>query len=992
MERLDADHGLPQNTVCGIVVDAGGYAWVATEGGLVRFDGRTAQHVDMPSVDGRTDRLREILQLHDGAIAIRDGWDREFLLEHGRVVPNGPLDIDRRPYPARRGTIPSRAIHAYIVRNLRNGTPYYSPDDLFMGVMTVNAHEWVASSDTGLLHFRDTTLVDIIPYVWRYDYLFTIGDRLFGLGEAHEPFRLDLRTHTRQRIAFDGPPGMDTTRCHANGWWRTNDTGPSLFIDGKLYTLSTTAAGDTLRATLLDLPYIPRSLSATWVDEPNGLVLLGTRDEGLLIYRRSVMRTVRSNEAQPGRRNVFYAQAPWGDAHVITMAGTSPRVFSIAGWDSTATVPIDSFNSEGVLADSKGRYWYGLGNLICRYDTATGERWSTPCGQGTRTRVRAFCEEGDSMWVTTGAGIGHVRKGTFHSTCVFQDRSYGDDAICIRRGPDERLWYASCAGAYRLDAQGGAPTPVRGSEGHCVRALQRIGQRMYIGTYGSGPWVFTNDTLRRLPIDPLGYLAHVHAFMPDGLGFLWLSTNHGLFRVGQRDIDAYLDGTDTLLYYAYYGRSAGIRNQEFNGGCDPAYVRLPNGYASFPSLDGLVWFKPEAIPDPYPTAPIRLDELLLDGRSIADSGTISLDPEKHELIVRFSVAYWGDAPNLQLAYKLPGFQDGWYRLGADQRELRFQHLPHGSYTLTVRKLGMADSAGRGDLVLHFVVRKPYYLSAWFLAACVATTIGAGVLVFRLYQARLRTLQQALLHTVRTRTADLERANDRLERSIAVKERLAAIISHDIVAPLRSIANVAHQAPRRAPEAHRRELARTLTDIASSSEKLYLNARNLLNWIKHQGGHVELRPTHVALNPLVEEAISAVVPLVNGRAMRVVNNVPFDDVLLTDRELLGIVVQNLLNDALDRGQDTQVTVSGEQLPDAYRLVVAKDGADVPAAVSDASDGNSAGRSTNGSSALGLDHAIISELVQLMGGEIQQEEGPEARIAILLNPLTDAQRSV
>ena len=42
-----ADDGLPENRVVGVVQSADGYLWVATQGGLVRFDGVRFQRVDL---------------------------------------------------------------------------------------------------------------------------------------------------------------------------------------------------------------------------------------------------------------------------------------------------------------------------------------------------------------------------------------------------------------------------------------------------------------------------------------------------------------------------------------------------------------------------------------------------------------------------------------------------------------------------------------------------------------------------------------------------------------------------------------------------------------------------------------------------------------------------------------------------------------------------------------------------------------------------------
>ena len=40
VQHFNSENGLPQNSIKGIKIDANGYIWVGTEGGLLRYDGR----------------------------------------------------------------------------------------------------------------------------------------------------------------------------------------------------------------------------------------------------------------------------------------------------------------------------------------------------------------------------------------------------------------------------------------------------------------------------------------------------------------------------------------------------------------------------------------------------------------------------------------------------------------------------------------------------------------------------------------------------------------------------------------------------------------------------------------------------------------------------------------------------------------------------------------------------------------------------------------
>src|SRR5262245_45763971 len=64
-----ADDGLPENRVVGVVQSADGYLWVATQGGLVRFDGVRFQRVDLAGAPGTiAGTMRVLIQDRYGRI------------------------------------------------------------------------------------------------------------------------------------------------------------------------------------------------------------------------------------------------------------------------------------------------------------------------------------------------------------------------------------------------------------------------------------------------------------------------------------------------------------------------------------------------------------------------------------------------------------------------------------------------------------------------------------------------------------------------------------------------------------------------------------------------------------------------------------------------------------------------------------------------------------------------------------------------------------
>lgn len=509
----------------------------------------------------------------------------------------------------------------------------------------------------------------------------------------------------------------------------------------------------------------------------------------------------------------------------------------------------------------------------------------------------------------------------------------------------------------------------------CLRSMEVHEGRVFIGTYGGGAYLYDHGRLQRLPMDRQGFLTHVHTFMPDGRGRMWISSNRGLFSVALGDIDAYMADTTTHVYYAYYGRNEGILNPEFNGGCDPAYVRLADGRAVFPTLDGLVEFDPDQVPDPVPQGRVLVESVNIDGVAVEPRSEIVMEPGQQEVSVRFSLAYWGAQANVQLEYTLSSIQDRWQPIGSGERELRFSRLPPGIYALTIRKLGAR--ADEEPTRLRFQVLAPFHRQRWFLVMVAMLVVLLFFGAVRLNEMRLRNKNIELENAVQERTRDMELANERLRSSMEVKERLVSIISHDIVTPLRFIARVA-RSTNRTPEVNA-ELSDNLRDIALSSDKLYANARNMLSWIKHQEGHIELRPLHVALNPLVEEALDMVRELAASQGDALINDVPLDDVLRTDRDLLLIILQNIISNAVNYTRNGEVRVTGGQQDHHYELCISDSGPGItPKAQAHVNDILSGQRGRRGMDhgdpeMQGLGYVIVGELATLLGGSVEVGNG-------------------
>ncbi|HEY0976199.1 MAG TPA: HAMP domain-containing sensor histidine kinase [Flavobacteriales bacterium] len=963
--------GLPQNSVVSMLFEADGHLLLSTEGGLVRFDGSRFRRIPLRGDDGTTGgRTRTLLRLADGTVAVRDARNNIGVLAVNEVVPVDPKVTWMDDVPEITGTVPSQRILARIGDAKRPLVNWHMANTTFLPLAGM---EWAVLGENALMIFEDTVLREVHRHNTRAEALLQGPQGLFLLGQMGKALRFDRAAGRFSEVEAPGLPKLYLTpwRWH----WRSGEPSGFLSIAHRIWRVSMAGQGDSLTCVPLDLG-IPEGESViTVVEEPlHGLIAVGTATDGLYLFQHRPLRTLTA----PGASN-FYGQALIGEDLLIAVNMDRSAAFHIDG-EPYDPVPDPAISSLSLAVDRRNRVLFSHKVGLWRYDPELG-RMDT-LRNGHMGSPYCFMAEGDSIWVGSLGGVGYLKDDTFHPVSALVGRGWASVPSAFCRDIDGHLLAASCNGLFHLDGSGMA-SMITEFTGHCPRALARIGDRIFVGTYGDGAYIIDRRGIHHLPLDRKGFLAHVHTFMDDGNGDLWMSTNQGLFRVQLAEIDAWLNDTTRSLYYGRYGTEDGILNPEFNGSCTPGHLVLPDGTASFPSMGGLVWFKPWEVPDPYPTAPIRPLEISVDGEPHALDTALVMPAGHRELKVAFSLLYWGSPNNVQLEYDLDG--SGWFPVAEGVWELVLQRLPPGGHHLRIRKVGSEARGDEGALDLEFRVAYPFYLTWWWLSLMVVVLVALFYLAVRWNAGRLHKLNLALERSVQQRTEALQNANSELRHWVEVKETLVSVISHDIVAPLRFIARTSSSAVRERDE---QRSAGTLNDIARSSDRLYSHAQNLLNWVKHQQGHLQVRLLHIPLNALVDEIMEVMRLPAESKGLELVNAVSFEDVLRSDRDILSVVIQNLVSNAVAHTVKGGIRVEGEIHGEEYHLIVKDTGTGMPLPmrtwILNASTGQGELPERPKGQGHGLGYLIIKALLPLIGArlEIESTANEGSRVHVVL----------
>jgi signal transduction histidine kinase/ligand-binding sensor domain-containing protein len=897
VHRYTANDGLPQNSVRSLAFDGSGFLWFTTEGGLVRYDGRNFKVYNGANTPVLVDdRMGHLMRDHQGTLLVNDMSRQLYRINGPEVARVRGQDGEGQMVHLLTGGLPSVEAYAGIAGN-------EDPDRLFLRwdhggtqIIPLSSERWAALGPDGLSIFTGNERERVVPLRSMTWSTFTWEGRVHVRALDGEVYRVDDRTGRLQPLIQVNGPGGSAVRF----LWSSAGNGVFAVSADSLWQVKTVDA-ERIEFELLVAP-LPTTgwITSASFSPDGGVLFLGTSGRGLFRLTRTHFHVVRLVESHPGSTsNSFYALVPVDNASVLTTdAFIVRRTGSSPAWPEMKRAEMHVQHR-----DHLGRYWSAARNHLRIHDPA--RRGYVLDEESPVGLPSVMLQEGDTTWVMGRTGLSAYVSDRPVLVLPIDGADYRRTPVDLLRAPDGNLWYANGQGVFKVEPHSGKVEPVPGLQSLPARALHREGDLVFVGTYGRGAYVVNGDRIHALPLDPQGDLRQVHGFIPDAKDHFWLPTNKGLYRVSKAAVLRFLSDSLALVHYAFHGYEEGLSTLEFNGGCSPGHVRLANGDVVLPSIDGLVWFRPEEVPDPWPQGKILVEHMVVDGVDQTPATSVISVGQEARLELDLSLPFWGNPRNAQLKYRMVGSGMAWEILPANGH-LVLERMPAGTYTLQV--LLPNDQQDHIQELLTYKVLPAWYFRWW------ALVIGAGLLVMavrfliryrmRIYQRHLDHLE----HLVRERTDALHESNNALKREGEVKDRLMHIVSHDLVAPLKAIARVGRMGSAPDVQWSEKELRAAFLDMATASQQLHDNASNLLSWIKHQGGRIQLRARHVALHALVQQVVSPLRETCRQQAVDFHNLVEEELLVHVDPDILAIILQNLVSNALKYAPGSTVSVS------------------------------------------------------------------------------------
>ena len=775
-QSWQTDEGLPDNGVTGVAQTPDGYLWVASLGGLVRFDGAKFEEFSPLNLAGIPNRVVRAMFLdrsnrlwlatdHGPVVCVSSNTAQMFTSGDG--LPNLRVtamaqDMEGTVWLACGSMLCRIKDWKVIQMGAADGVP--TGGGLWIGADAQGELWCVKGGELGRFRggrFQKAVALDNPASrftaaagggLW-----VCAGIRLFRLvepGELHELARLPegaqprVMLEDRAGALWIGTAAHGLFRCEGGQVERVHTSHPEISCltqdrEGNIWVGTVGGGINRVRARVIELlgtaEGLPSESMRSVSEAADGSVWVVTQSGLLACGDGHAWTNVPAAGAWSGRHATCVATARdgavWigtGDQGLLELRGGRFRVWGAAEGLSAGAV-------RSILASSKGDVWVATDSPSRVHQLRAGKMHPFELSPAARS-IRALVEDAaGTVWIGTSDGqVLRVQEREFRSLSAIQES----------RRPSVRYLQATADGS------------------------------LWIGYAGWGLGRYKAGEYARLTVSAGLKDDYVSQILPDRHGRLWISSNRGIFQVRIQDLAEVAEGSADLVRSVVFGPSEGVRSLQANCDYFPSACVGSGGRLWFCLRSGLAVVYADKLVDSLQPPPVVLDRVRVDDRAVAlhdsrsplrapshrpmlelgdSGGRLDLPAAHRKLEFDFAALSFASPENVSFRYCLKNFDPDWIEAGA-QRSATYPRLPAGSYEFRVQACenGGAWSERGGRLELEVM---PFFWQEWWFRLGMLTLFTAsiiGVVRYFSYRRLRRELERleelAALHKERARIA------------------------------------------------------------------------------------------------------------------------------------------------------------------------------------------------------------------------------------------------
>ncbi|HRO43172.1 MAG TPA: two-component regulator propeller domain-containing protein [Flavipsychrobacter sp.] len=713
--------GLLSNTIGAVEVDQQGMIWVGSMSGLSKFDGKTFKHFMLQSPeDPAGNSVSKIKIGHDGTAWCISGG-KAFKVTGNRAfqipIPNAETKIsallpeDNALWWARRGVLLRYANRKWDSISVHGNDPNNRP--IITEIFRDSRKRLLFTTNAGL-YFLDSA--SVVPVKIKGQPLDNIPgilsitedkDRAIWLGLTSGVLRLtDTSFYLFKKqngLSDNGFPAL-LTDMEGNVWMASDGQGIFRFSGAQFTVLDETSG-------------LPSGQVMSIEADRYGRLYLGTYDAGLYVYENGA-------------------------------------VFGLP-------LPIKGKPAIYALRFRKGSLWLGTaGAGLWKYDGVMFHQFTTQNSNIPSNAITSlYVDEKERLWIGGISGASYMERDSFFqipltATAVQDFVSIGNDSILLATENGMKLFYNNNVYSF---------TTNKAPDSASLQCFTLVGKALWIGSSNNGLIYYNLESGRSFVINKSNGLHSdfVYNLIADNEGNIWAGTGYGIHKITMLG--------DEKPLIRFYGKGQGVTGMESN---HSAALKMPDGSIWFGTTNGAIHYRPNAKAVLARPTSIVLQSIKVFGENINDTSYYdSLDVwykvpiglrlpfKKNTITFTFHAVSLSSEEQIKYRYRIEGIDAPWSDW-SNTNTVTFSALPPGKFTLQVQCNTDGSGVAVEDLSYPFEIIAPFHKTGWFrliiLMACILLGISIQYVVNKRKQYRLKLVEQLRREEqakVRQRTAE-----------------------------------------------------------------------------------------------------------------------------------------------------------------------------------------------------------------------------------------------
>jgi len=783
VDSWEEEDGFPLNSINDMSQTPDGYLWIASENGLIRFDGHQFTAFDRSNtpalstsqipdfyVDSRSRMWicnrkyfydsRNNLVLYEKGVFTRVEVEKDYIVRDFFEESDGQIWV-----LTNLGAIPwkeGKLDYGGILREFNRTTmEYLSPEAGSIKRLKWQGRpgEWIHGQFVGLLGDDDRHLTmgdsnDRVKRVPRWDGgAWVIEGGLSG--------SKNLGPSRWRRLFSDGsltepepfPWGDGPFRCQAvlsdhadNLWVAVTGLGLyCLFADGTGYR------------DFVGLEDLTGLKIREMFKDSEGDIWLGADGAGLKRIRKRLFKSIGSDQGISSRYKSLttdntYSVAPSGEGGVWIGTHSS----SAYQWkEGSLSYLQNSFVfSWAVLEDHEGIVWTGA------YGRGARRHYQDQVSIVPSVGIHPFSFMEDShgrIWSGGDYGLFCFDHGTQYNYVPpsFSKMNF-ERVISLAEDAEGAIWIGTKLGFLHRYHEGQFETVWRSEKGSefpvCALHFDSSGA-LWMARYGFGLTRYKNGEFSHFTTSEGLPSSTINGILDDPRGFLWMTSKQGVYRVSHESFEQFAHGNLADVFWQRFTEKHGLPSNECNGEQNqPSLCQTEDGRIWVPTLKGVGFIDPAVIEEQgrAPRLVIQdvtlygsgnhVETLVSDGEYSSRSGknplSITIPPGNNNLLIRYTAVDFTEPKQVRFKYRIRGLDDNWVD-AQNERAALIASLGSGTYRfelMSENHLGVASDLA----MLEFVVL-PYWWETSIFRFVLAAVLFAGGL--SLYSTRVKQLQR-----------------------------------------------------------------------------------------------------------------------------------------------------------------------------------------------------------------------------------------------------------